>query len=867
MAATCYLEGAYNELNMISRVFQYILIISICCMYSCEYGTNSVRPPDATKGVLDLTAWDFEKNGVIDLNGEYEFFWHQLLDEKDFTGPLSPHRTGFIDVPGLWNNHQFNGMTIPGNGYATYRLTILMDNPNQPLYLKLLEMGAACHIFINGKKVYSFGEVAKHPASEKPGTRPAIIGVPIDGNQIHLVLQLSNFSHKKGGIYEKLTLGTHDHIQALRESGIAIDLFLFGSIFIIGLYHFGLFILRRSERSSLFFGIFCVTIALRVLTLGEKYFLQIFPNTEYEFLIKLQYLTFYFSFPIFIKFIYSLFPRLFSKRIIDLVALIGLIFSAIVIVLPVKLFSHTLTAYQLFSVAVFLYMVTILIIASKKNSEALIFLVGFIIIFLAAVNDMLHAQDIIKTGDIFPFGLFIFILSEAFLISNRFSKAFTMVDTQRREVKQTNQALENEIIDRIQAERLLKESHERFLNVLDSIEADVYVADMETHEILFMNQHMKESFNSDYTGQKCWKVFRNRTGECEHCTNDQLRNSKDDSTGVIIWESVNPVTDRWYINYDRAITWDNDRIVRLQVATDVTDRKLAEEKLKKVNDELEKRVKQRTEKILKANKALRREIKERKRAEEATRMAKRAAEIANRAKSEFLANMSHELRTPLNHIIGFTEIVIDKHFGDLNDDQEQYLSYVHGSSKHLLSMINDILDLSKIESGKLELTPSEFNLRSLLKGSLTMFKEKTLTHAIKLSTHLNSIPEKITADERKIKQIMYNLLSNAIKFTPDGGKVTVSAELCHFHSDEGNAPSREGIKISVTDTGIGIQPGDLERIFNPFEQVDQTTSRQFQGTGLGLSLSKRLVELHGGKIWASSDGMGKGSSFHMIIPV
>jgi signal transduction histidine kinase len=836
-------------------------------VYSCEYGTNSVRPPKATKGVLDLTGWDFEKNGVIDLNGEYEFFWHQLLGEKDFAGPLSPQRTGFIDVPGLWNNHQFNGMTIPGNGYATYRLTILMDRPNQSLYLKILEMGAAGTLFINGRKVYSYGEVAKYPALEKPGTLPAIIRIPIDENLIHLVLQVSNYSHKKGGIYEKLALGTHDHIQALRESGIAIDLFLFGSIFIIGLYHFGLFILRRSERSSLFFGIFCITIALRVLTLGEKYFLQIFPNIEYEFLIKLQYLTFYFSFPIFIKFIYSLFPRLFSKKIIAIVTWIGFLFSTVVIAFPVKVFSHTLTAYQLFSIAVFIYTFTILIIAAKKNNEALIFLVGFIIIFLTAVNDMMHAQDIIKTGDIFPFGLFIFILSEAFLLSIRSSRAFTLVETQRREVKQTNQALENEIIDRIQAERLLKESHERFLNVLDSIEADVYVADMETHEILFMNQHMKESFKNDFTGQKCWKAFRNESGKCKHCTNDQLHNHSDGPTGVIIRESVNPVTGRWYINYDRAITWDGDRIVRLQVATDVTDRKLAEEKLKKVNDELEKRVRQRTEKILKANKALRREIKERKRAEKATRMAKRAAEVANQAKSEFLANMSHELRTPLNHIIGFTEIVIDKHFGDLNDDQEQYLTYVHGSSKHLLSMINDILDLSKIESGKLELTPSEFNIKTLLRNSLAMFKEKTLTHAIKLSTHLRGIPAKITADERKIKQIMYNLLSNAIKFTPDGGKVTVAAELCRLRVDEEYAPSREGIKISVTDTGIGIQPEDLERIFNPFEQVDQTTSRQFQGTGLGLSLSKRLVELHGGRIWASSDGMGKGSSFRMIIPI
>jgi signal transduction histidine kinase len=229
--------------------------------------------------------------------------------------------------------------------------------------------------------------------------------------------------------------------------------------------------------------------------------------------------------------------------------------------------------------------------------------------------------------------------------------------------------------------------------------------------------------------------------------------------------------------------------------------------------------------------------------------------------------MSHELRTPLNHIIGFTEIVIDKHFGDLNEDQEQYLTYVHESSQHLLAMISDILDLSKIESGKLEMVPSEFNLETLLINSFNMFKEKTLAHTITLSTDLKDIPEKITADERKIKQIMYNLLSNAIKFTPDGGEVTITAELDHHGFEGENEPSREGIKIAVIDSGIGIQPKDLQRIFNPFEQADQTTSRKFQGTGLGLSLSKRLVELHGGNIWATSDGIGKGSSFQFIIPI
>jgi len=244
-------------------------------------------------------------------------------------------------------------------------------------------------------------------------------------------------------------------------------------------------------------------------------------------------------------------------------------------------------------------------------------------------------------------------------------------------------------------------------------------------------------------------------------------------------------------------------------------------------------------------------------------------EKASRAKSEFLANMSHELRTPLNHIVGFTELVVDKRFGNLNESQEEYLQDVLNSSRHLLELINDILDLSKVEAGKLELRPTIVKLRDLLDSSLIMVKEKALKHEIQLSNSLNGIPDTIIADERKLKQIIYNLLSNAVKFTPDGGQVKISA-VRYSNGDELVSAADNGesssIMISVSDTGIGINSNDLQHIFKPFEQVETSKSRKFQGTGLGLSLTKSLVELHGGKIWVESEGKGKGSTFSFTLP-
>jgi signal transduction histidine kinase len=250
--------------------------------------------------------------------------------------------------------------------------------------------------------------------------------------------------------------------------------------------------------------------------------------------------------------------------------------------------------------------------------------------------------------------------------------------------------------------------------------------------------------------------------------------------------------------------------------------------------------------------------------------------------------MSHELRTPLNHIIGFTEIILDGHFGKLNHDQREYLLDVLQSSNHLLTLINDILDLSKVEAGKLELELSEVSLQQLLDNSLTMVKERSIKDGIRLKTAIDGIPESVVMDERKVKQVIYNLLSNAVKFTPKGGEIILNArtisgaahtdirlddskEMKHFEKpaeiekNDGEDVS-DYIEISISDTGIGIESKDQTRIFNEFEQIDSSASRLYQGTGLGLSLAKKFVELHGGKIWVESEGLNQGSTFRFIIP-
>jgi signal transduction histidine kinase len=232
----------------------------------------------------------------------------------------------------------------------------------------------------------------------------------------------------------------------------------------------------------------------------------------------------------------------------------------------------------------------------------------------------------------------------------------------------------------------------------------------------------------------------------------------------------------------------------------------------------------------------------------------RQLEAASRHKSEFLANMSHELRTPLNAVIGFSEVLLQRMFGELNDKQDEYLKDIYASGQHLLSLINDILDLSKIEAGRMELTLAPFHLPSVLENAVILVRERAGRHGIALKLHLDPGLGELVGDERKVKQVLLNLLSNAVKFTPDGGRIDLKA----FQGDG-------AVEISVSDTGIGIAPEDQAAIFEEFRQVG-SDERKREGTGLGLTLAKKFVDLHGGRIRVES-AAGRGSTFTFTLPV
>lgn len=412
-------------------------------------------------------------------------------------------------------------------------------------------------------------------------------------------------------------------------------------------------------------------------------------------------------------------------------------------------------------------------------------------------------------------GHFIWVMTRGTLIDDSQGSAYRMVGTM------------TDITEHQKTEEALELVHKIFSTVLDSLEAAVYVTDIDTYELLFVNKNTQKLFNHEQPlGKICWKLISNQEQNCpcgSFCAASKLKAANGQITDGYTWEYQNPKTQCWFYIQGRAIDWIDGRLVRLEVATDITLLKQTEMELIQAKD---------------------------------------AAEIANSAKTAFLANISHELRTPLNSILGYTQLFQINQ--TLNQELEEGLTIIQRNGEHLLTLINDILDISKIEANQIQLVPVDFYLEQFLNNIYDLFKIPAKQKGIAFNYQpVTPLPKIVHADKIRLRQILINILGNAIKFTQTG-TVTFKVGLVPTQNID---LKNQNILFQVEDTGIGIPAEELEKIFLPFQQLEDWKHHS-EGSGLGLAISKKLVEMMGGKLHVKST-LKQGSTFwtELHLPV
>lgn len=672
-------------------IILFLLIFTI----SSSFQTHAAAPPMVQNGTLNLSNWNLKTKGGIPLNGEWKIQFDQLLESPNQT--LPPQQK--IQVPGLWN--EIYGKNI---GVATYhlKLTVNPADVGGLLALKTGKINSAFKIFINGKLIGRNGIVGIDEKSTLPEYRPNVFPFECKTQELDLLIQVSNFNHRKGGIRKLIQIGYFEDLSNQRMLRLVYDLSLFGIIITMGFYHISLQKIKINDKSPVLFGIFCLIVGVRILNNGELPFTIIFPNISWEILRKIEYITFFLSIPTFAAYIRTLYPDVVHEIFSKILTFLATLFTIFTLCSSPRIFSHIMIYYHFIAVLGCAFGVYYLGKASyQKKDSARLFLTCFIFLFLTVINDILFQNEIIKTMSLTPLGLFIFIFSQVYLLSSRFEKAFSNI------------------------------------------------------EILTQQVNIKSEELMQY-GQKLEEMVIERTSNLQESLSEAQKDK---------------------------------------------------EKYKQKNID----------------------------------------------KSILYASLNHELRAPMQGILGFAQLGKDR-IEKLNKDKLQdYFSVIFENGHRLLHTVNEILDFTKYEMGKMQLNTQPQNLVSL--ANIAINELNIL--ALKKKIALNFTPEnqEITAsvDAAKLIKVIRNLISNAIKFSPEG------SEICMTLSSR-----NEEVEFQITDTGIGIPESEISHIFEKFAQSRKTEHIQ-NSTGLGLAISKEIILQHKGRISAKNN-TGKGATFTVSIP-
>ncbi len=483
---------------------RYSVWTLLCTLFlvSCFQETKTYRIED---GVLDLRSAKLDSSFMINLDGPWEFYWKRLLAPEDFRNKPEPDL--FLDVPGSWNGAEIAGQKLGGTGYATYRLRILLPEHSQPLSLKLLDFASSYRFWVNGHYYGGAGEVGTDADSARPSYRTALYDLTAsddEADSIDLIIQVANFHHRKGGIWEPVKFGTYEAIHSYREYMLIFEGFLAGALMIMGLYHIGLYVLRRKDRSTLWFGLFCLDIALRTTVTGERILHGVVPHDFWEALLKVEYMSMSAGLPLFLLFIRSLYPNEVPLRPVQLLIGAGLLLMLLVLVTPGQVYTYTADVHQLVIAAgVLLCIYSLLRAVYRRRDGAAVVSLTSLVFVLTVVNDILYNQQLIFTFQMVGFGLFIFIFSQSFILSVKFSKAFSTIEAMSENLQRYNKAYSRFVPQEFL--RFLEKDSILDIELGDQVQTEMTLLFVDIRSFTTLSEYMspKENFDflNDYLGR------------------------------------------------------------------------------------------------------------------------------------------------------------------------------------------------------------------------------------------------------------------------------------------------------------------------------------------------------------------------------
>lgn len=835
------LRGPYLDMkSLLSGIVLILVVLLLLFTPACHSTHDGKAPPRAVRGVLDLSHWDFEKDGPVDLNGEYEFHWERHVPPSDLLSPS--HEThGFIPVPAYWSNQRLGAGKLPGQGYATYRLRVLLNGVQQSLALRFQDMGTAYRVYVNGRLLDAVGVPGKDRESTVPRYYPQVLGINESVGRLDIVFHVSNFHHRRGGAWEAIQLGQEGRLRDLRERRVGMDLFLFGSIFIMAIYHLGLFFLRKVDRSPLYFSLFCFVVAVRLLTTGERYLTHLLPALSWGVGLKLEYLSMCLAVPAFALFMHSLFSKEFSRLFLRFIVAASCVVSLVILFTPGRVFSHLLPACQVLLLVTSLYGLYVLVLALKHKREgAFIFLAGFIILSLGTINDIIHVEKMIQTGYFAAFGFFVFIFSQACLLSLRFSRALATVEVQHKELITVNEACRQEIKDRVLTEDALRQSEEKYRIILQSIEDGYYEVDL-AGNLTFFNDAICRILGyprDELTGLNNRAFMSEETAKRVYGTFNQVYRTGQPAK-VFGWETLRKDGSRRYLETSVSLMRD-ERGTPLGfrgLARDVTDRKEAEE-----------RERHHQQQLMQASKLV---------------------ELGT-----LVSGVAHEINNPNNFIMLNAPLLVDSWqaakpiledyyrengnfllggmmYSEMRENIPKLFSGILEGSERIKQIVADLKDYVRPDTSDLN---QPVDLNTVIQSALSLLSNMVRKSTDRFSVDLEKNLPLVKGNFQRIEQVVINLVQNACQALPDRKKgIRVSTRW-----DETNRK----VVLQVQDEGVGIPPENLPHITDPFFSTRQDSG----GVGLGLAISSRIIKEQGGALNFSSEP-GIGTKAEVLLPV